>query len=67
MEKIRKLNPNNDLMADEQLIVNLERQVTRGKLNGGTLAFAESVLDQYRRKGKLSDKQWYYIDRILGA
>lgn len=53
------------LSQNERAIVALENLVTTG-LIGHRFNFASSLLDQYRRTGKLTPKQWFYVRDMAG-
>ena len=53
-------------MDDLQKMKTLAALIESGALDKGwPTDFSESVAKQFNDKGKLSDKQWFYVDRIL--
>lgn len=57
------LEGNLDEMSEETLIQTLGSVI--GQLSSDSQEFAGSMISQYGRKGKLSDKQWYWVKRLI--
>lgn len=36
-----------------------------GEVDSKDIEFSNSLVDQFKRRGDLSDKQWYHVDKLV--